>query len=71
VSEDARDYAPGDLVTWSVEGRPHVGIVVHLRHPRSGRLQVVHDIGAGPRLEDCLFDWPVTGHFRWLPVEGD
>jgi hypothetical protein len=25
---------------------------------------VVHNIGAGPKLEDVLFDWPITGHYR-------
>ncbi len=68
VSRDSGDYLPGDLVTWSVGGLPHVGLVVDRVAPRSGRWMIVHNIGAGPRLEDCLFDWPVTGHFRWLPA---
>ncbi|MCK5744741.1 MAG: DUF1287 domain-containing protein, partial [Oricola sp.] len=25
---------------------------------------VVHNIGAGPKLEDVLFDWPMTGRYR-------
>ena len=69
VSREAEDYAPGDLVTWDVAGRPHVGVVVDRRSPRSGRWMIVHNIGAGPRLEDCLFDWPITGRYRWLPSD--
>jgi uncharacterized protein YijF (DUF1287 family) len=30
----------------------------------SGGLQVVHNIGAGIRVEDVLFDWRIIGHYR-------
>jgi uncharacterized protein YijF (DUF1287 family) len=35
---------------------------------RSGdqkRPLIVHNIGAGPRLEDVLFAWKITGHYRY------
>jgi len=65
VTDDPEDYLPGDLVTWDVAGRPHIGIMVD-RLSRDGRRHlVVHNIGAGPRLEDMLFDWPITGHYRY------
>jgi hypothetical protein len=25
----------------------------------------VHNIGKGPKLEDRLFDFPITGHYRF------
>lgn len=67
ISDIAEHYRPGDLVTWMVAGnRPHIGIVVNQRG-RSGRYMIVHNIGAGPRLEDMMFEYPITGHYRYLP----
>ncbi|MPZ10068.1 MAG: DUF1287 domain-containing protein [Kiloniellaceae bacterium] len=70
ITDDPRAYRTGDLVAWNLRGAagflPHIGIVTD-RPGASGRPQVVHNIGAGPRLEDVLFDWPITGHYRYLP----
>jgi hypothetical protein len=70
VTDDPADYRPGDVVAWNLRGSsgflPHIGIVTDRLAP-SGRPQVVHNIGAGPQLEDVLFAWPITGHYRWLP----
>jgi uncharacterized protein len=66
VSERAGDYAPGDLVTWDLGGGVgHIGIVVD-RKAASGRYMVVHNIGQGPKLEDVLFEWRITGHYRYF-----
>jgi uncharacterized protein YijF (DUF1287 family) len=60
------DYAPGDLVTWDLGGGVgHIGIVVDRRAP-SGRFMVVHNIGQGPKLEDVLFAWKITGHYQYF-----
>lgn len=65
-SQAPADYVPGDLVTWDLGGGiPHIGIVVSRRSPDGKRLMVVHNIGAGPRLEDVLFAWKITGHYRY------
>lgn len=66
ISANPRDFQPGDLVTWTV-GRnlPHIGIVVDRRSPDGQRPMVVHNIGAGPKLEDILFRYPMTGHFKY------
>jgi len=67
VTNRAADYSPGDLVTWDLGGGvPHIGIVVHRRSPQTGRYMVVHNIGAGPQMEDVLFNWKITGHFRYF-----
>src|SRR5437588_645954 len=29
------------------------------------RMQIVHNIGAGPKMEDVLFNWKITGHYRY------
>lgn len=66
VSEDPADYRPGDLVTWMLPGNlPHIGIVVQRRTADGRRPLVVHNIGRGPQMEDVLFEYPVTGHYRF------
>lgn len=65
VSTSASSYRPGDLVTWTVpRNLPHIGIVASEVAP-SGRHMVVHNIGRGPELEDMLFQFPITGHYRY------
>jgi len=46
---------------------PHIGIVTDRVDGSSGRPLVVHNIGAGPVLEDMLFSYPITGHYRYRP----
>lgn len=65
VTDDPADYLPGDLVTWSVDGRPHIGIIVNRRTRSADRHMAVHNIGWGPVLEDMLFRYPITGHYRY------
>lgn len=68
VTNRGSDYQPGDLVTWMLPGNlPHIGIVTDKRHRTSGNRMIVHNIGRGPKLEDMLFDYPITGHYRFLP----
>ena len=67
VSTRAEDYGPGDLVTWDLGGDvPHIGVVVDRKSAQSGRYMVVHNIGAGPKMEDVLFSWKITGHYRYF-----
>ncbi len=61
------DYSPGDIVTWDLGGGvPHIGIVVDQKSPQSGRYMIVHNIGQGPRMEDVIFNWKITGHYRYF-----
>jgi uncharacterized protein YijF (DUF1287 family) len=65
VTNRREDYSPGDLVTYDLGGNvPHIGIVVD-RKGASGRYMIEHNIGRGPQIEDVLFDWKVTGHYRY------
>lgn len=64
ASDDAADYWPGDLVTWDLYGRPHIGIVSTVRSADGSRFCIVHNIGAGTQIEDRLFDFKITGHYR-------
>jgi uncharacterized protein YijF (DUF1287 family) len=66
ATRDPAAYRPGDLVTWDLtSGVPHIGIVVDATTRDGARHLVVHNIGAGPQLEDVLFAWRVTGHYRY------
>jgi len=67
VSDQPDDYQPGDLVTWEVPPHlPHIGIVTD-RKSSDGTPLIVHNIGRGPQLEDVLFAFPITGHYRYSP----
>jgi hypothetical protein len=68
VTERASDYRPGDIVTWDLGGGlTHIGIVVNVAADgAAGRFKIVHNIGAGPQMEDVLFNWKITGHYRYL-----
>lgn len=67
-SKDGGDYEPGDLVTWMLPGNlPHIGIVSTLKSEDGQRPLIIHNIGAGPMQEDRLFEFPITGHYRFEP----
>lgn len=62
---EASIYQAGDLVTWMLPGNlPHIGMVTDQRSDDGSPL-IVHNMGAGPKLEDMLFNYPVTGHYRY------
>ncbi len=69
VTDNAADYKPGDIITCTVPPNlPHIAMVVPA--PDGGdRPWIVHNIGRGPQLEDRLFEFPLTGHYRWSPAK--
>lgn len=68
VTNSAQDYKAGDLVTWMLPGNlPHIGVVTDKIAARSKNPLIVHNIGAGPKLEDMLFKYKITGHYRFQP----
>lgn len=68
VSGAAHDYRAGDIVTWRLPGGlAHIGLVAD--RSVDGRPLVVHNIGAGAQLEDVLFAFEITGHYRYFPEE--
>lgn len=62
------DYQPGDIVSWDLNGKgmTHIGLISNERNEETGRYMIIHNIGAGTKLEDRLFDWEITGHFRYF-----
>ena len=70
LSRSGVDYQPGDMVTWKLPGNlPHIGIVTDHRAPGTDRPMIVHNIGQGPQLEDVLFKYQITGHYRYHPYQ--
>ncbi len=66
ITEQAKDYQSGDLVTWMLPGNlPHIGIVSHRISDKTGQPLIVHNIGSGPQLEDMLFKYKITGHYKY------
>ncbi len=67
ITNRAEDYAPGDLITWDLGGGlTHIGMVVDRKTLFSRRYMIVHNIGQGPKMEDALFNWKITGHYRYF-----
>ena len=67
ITNRAENYAPGDLVTWDLGGGlTHIGMVVDRKTLLSRRYMIVHNIGQGPKMEDVLFNWKITGHYRYF-----
>ena len=68
ATKTASDYEPGDFVTVIVGGRlPHI-MIVSDRKASDGTPLVIHNIGSGTKEEDCLFAYPLTGHYRMKSV---
>ena len=65
-SQVAADYLSGDIVMWDVGRLAHTGLVVDSLVPGTDRHLIVHNIGDGAQLEDILFAFPITGHYRYL-----
>ena len=60
------DYHTGDIVCWDLGGGiTHIGIVIENRSKDGKRHLIVHNIGGGQVMEDCLFNWKIIGHYRY------
>ena len=66
ISQIGADYQSGDIVTWNLEGNlTHIGIVVNKLSEDKQRYLIVHNIGRGQELSDCLFEYFITGHYSY------
>ncbi len=69
ISNDAKDYLPGNMITSRLPGNlPHIAIVTQRPNADANRPLIVHNIGAGTRLEDGLFDYKIVGHYHYNPT---
>ena len=67
TTSGSENFLPGDIVTWDLGGGvDHVGVVVNVWSKPTQRYLIVHNIGAGTLMEDVLFSWKITGHYRYF-----
>jgi uncharacterized protein YijF (DUF1287 family) len=67
VSEKAEDYKTGEIVSWMInEKLPHIGIISHKKSIDGKRNLIVHNVGHGQVLEDCLFSYKIVGHYKYV-----
>ncbi|TCC89352.1 DUF1287 domain-containing protein [Pedobacter frigiditerrae] len=66
MTKNVDDYKPGDIVCWNLSGNiSHIGLVVNKKSADGKRFLIVHNIGGGQVLEDCLFSFKIIGHYQY------
>ncbi len=66
ITTNPSDYLPGDIVCWNLGGSTtHIGLVVNKKSSDGQRYLIVHNIGGGQVLADCLFDYKIIGHYTY------
>jgi len=68
VTQDPKDYLPGDIVWWklgSKTGLNHIGLVVNQKTADGKRHLIMHNVGGGQVIEDILFAHYIKGHYRY------
>jgi uncharacterized protein len=66
ITATPADYLPGDIVCWDLGGGiTHIGLVVNRKSADKKRYLIVHNIGGGQVLADCLFAFKIIGHYRY------
>ena len=68
ITQNSENYKPGDVVSWDLDGKgmTHIGVVSNIFNRNTKHYLIVHNIGAGTKAEDVLFNWKITGHFRYF-----
>jgi uncharacterized protein YijF (DUF1287 family) len=65
ITNAPSDYLPGDVVAWELDTHLlHIGVVTDARLKGMRNYLIVHNIGAGARIEDVLMSWKIIGHYR-------
>jgi uncharacterized protein YijF (DUF1287 family) len=66
VTENSKDYKTGEMVTWMINNKlPHIGIITDKKSTDGKRNLIVHNVGGGQVLEDCLFEYKIVGHYSY------
>jgi len=66
ITNNASDYVPGDIVCWNLGGSvTHIGFVVNRKSADGKCNLIVHNIGGGQVLADCLFEFKIIGHYQY------
>ncbi len=65
ITRKPSDYNPGDVVAWELDNHLlHIGLVTDAVAGGTPNYLVVHNIGAGAKIEDVLMAWKIIGHYR-------
>jgi len=65
-TQSPADYMPGDIVTWDLGGGiTHIGIIINRKNAEGSHYLIVHKIGNGQEISDCLFKFKIIGHYRY------
>lgn len=66
ITTNPEDYQPGDIVAWDLGGgTTHIGIVINQKSHDGKRNLIVHNIGNGQEISDCLFEYSIIGHYQY------
>ena len=66
ITENENDYKPGDIICWLLpKDLTHIGIVIDSSAAMQNRNLIVHNIGSGQVVADCLFSYKIIGHYRY------
>lgn len=66
ITTNPEDYQPGDIVVWDLGGgTTHIGIVIDKKSNDGKRNLIVHNIGNGQEISDCLFEYIILGHYQY------
>ena len=66
ITQNPKDYRPGEIVCWNLGGGiTHIGIVSKQMTKDKTRHLIIHNIGAGQVVEDCLFRFRIIGHYKY------
>lgn len=66
ITNNPEDYKPGNIVCWDLgKGITHIGIVSNKKSLDKKRYLIVHNIGEGQVLGDCLFEFKIIGHYQY------
>lgn len=68
ITQKAKDYLPGDVVAWDLDGKgmTHIGVVSNVYNKEKKRYSIIHNIGGGAAREDRIFEWKIIGHYRYF-----
>ena len=67
ITQSSENYKPGDIVCYDLGGNvPHIGIVSNKKSVYGKHYQIIHNIGVGQVLEDCLFNYEIIGHYQYM-----
>lgn len=70
ITDDPLDYYAGNVVAWELDtgkGKRmvHIGIVSNYVSELTSNPLIIHNIGAGPQMNDMLFRHKIIGHYKY------